>query len=409
MVRKLILCSLLTMLVGGTSTAGDWRGFLGTGGNAFAPKAELPLEFSVAAEGKPASNIAWRTQLVGRAVSGPIIVGDRIFTTSSSGMEQRWCQLACVSATSGEVLWSRKIKATGRPYCHPTSANAAPTPCSDGERVFAFFSSNDLVCYDLDGRLKWHRGLGYDYPKAGNDVGMSSSPVVAGGVVVIQSECQADSFALGVDAKTGSTLWRMDRPHQPNWSSPRAVRGADGQEVVLLQSSKDLVGVDPRTGSDVWRLDHKCSIVPSTVATPGMFFLPAGGLKAYELPRALEAPRLKWESARTAPDNASVVVTDRAVLSVKGSVLAAVDFEGKQLWQIRLGEVGQVWASPLVAGDRLYVFGMQGKCVTVDLSGDKGKVVATSDLGEDVLGSPAVAGDALIVRSVQSLWKIASE
>lgn len=409
MVRQLIVWMGLVVVLGSPSSAEDWRGFLGTGGNAFAPDAQLPLEFAVATDDGPASNIAWRTPLAGRAVSGPIVVGDRIFTTGSSGMEQRWCEVACVSAATGELLWSRKIKATGRPYCHPTSANAAPTPCSDGERVFAFFSSNDLVCYDLDGNLKWCRGLAYDYPKAGNDVGMSSSPVVVGGVVVIQSECQADSFAVGIDAKTGKTLWRLDRLHQPNWSSPRAVRGTDGEHVVLLQSSQDLVAIDPRSGSEAWRLEHKCSIVPSSVATPGRFFLPAGGLKAFELPRALEAPQLQWESSRAAPDNASVVVTDQAVLSVKGSVLTAVDFEGQQLWQVRLGEVGQVWASPLVAGDKLYVFGMQGKCITVDLSGDKAKVVATSELKEDVLGSPAVAGNALIVRSVHAVWKIASE
>ena len=53
---------------------------------------------------------------------------------------------------------------------------------------FAFYSSNDLACMDLDGNLLWYRGLAYDRPKAGNDVGMSSSPVVANGIVVAQVE-----------------------------------------------------------------------------------------------------------------------------------------------------------------------------------------------------------------------------
>lgn len=408
MIRTLFVCSFL-LLYATTAQAEDWRGFLGNGSNAYAPKAKLPTDFSVAAEGKPATNVAWRTELAGRAVSGPIVIGDRIFVTGSSGIEQRWCEVACFDGQSGELVWSRKTKATGRPYCHPTSANAAPTPCSDGEHVFAFFSSNDLVCYDLEGNLQWYRGLAYDNPKAGNDVGMSSSPVVAGGVVVVQSESQADSFAAGIDAKTGATLWQIDRPNKPNWSSPCAVRGADGQVVVLLQSSDDLVAIDPRSGSEVWKLAEKCSIVPSTVGTPGKFFIPSSNLKAFELPRGLEAPKLLWESSRITPANASVVVTDKAVLSVKGSVLAAVDFDGKLLWQVRLGELGQVWASPLVAGDKLYVFGMKGKCVTVDLSGAEGKVIAESDLGEEVLGSPAVLGDSLLVRSVNALWKIAAK
>lgn len=416
MLNKLFLSlwfSLLLCEPSGLSTiaevhAHDWRGFLGAH-NAYNPEGKLPTEFTVAADGQKALNIAWRAELPGRAVSGPIVVGDRVFTTSSGGIEGRWCEVACIHAQSGELLWSRKFKATGRPYAHPTSANAAPTPCSDGEYVFGFFSSNDLVCYDLDGNLKWFRGLGYDNPKAGNDVGMSSSPVVIGGVIVVQSESQGDSFAAGIDVRTGSTLWQMKRPHRANWSSPCAARGADGQQVVLLQSSEDLAAIDPRSGSEVWKLELKCSSVSSAVATDGKFFVPAGGLKAYELPRGLEAPKLLWETSTANPSNASAVVTDKAVLAIKGSVLSAVDFNGKQLWQIRLGEIGQVWSSPLVAGNKLVVFGMNGKCVTVDLSGAQGKVIATSELGEDVLGSPAWAGNALYVRSVRALWKIATE
>ncbi len=214
--KSLFLVALgwLVASSGARCQAADWLGFLGNGGNAYAPGSQPPAEFKVADDDKPAQNIAWRTPIAGRAVSGPIAVGNKVFTTSSSGIEQRWCEVACVDNATGKLLWSRKVKATGRPYCHPTSANAAPTPCSDGERVYAFFSSNDLVCYDLDGNLQCYRGLAYDYPKAGNDVGMSASPVVTGGVVVVQSESQADSFAAGIDAKTGITLWQKNDPHR---------------------------------------------------------------------------------------------------------------------------------------------------------------------------------------------------
>jgi outer membrane protein assembly factor BamB len=387
--------------------ADDWLSFLGNGGNAYAPASQLPLEFKVAADDKPAVNVAWRTPISGRAVSGPIVVGNKVFTTSSAGIEQRWCEVACVDLQSGKLLWSRKVKATGRPYCHPTSANAAPTPCSDGERVYAFFSSNDLVCYDLNGNLMWYRGLAFDYPKAGNDVGQSSSPVVANGVVVVQSESQADSFATGIDAKTGATLWQIERPHRANWASPTVLRGGDGQTVVLLQSSAGIVAVDPRSGSEVWKLDEKCSPVPTSVAAGGKFFIPAGNLKAYDLPKALEAPTLISEAKQVSAGNSSFVITEKEVLTVRGSVLAASAFDGKLLWQKRLGEIGQVWASPVVAKDKLYIFGMKGRCVTVDLSDKEGKVVAESELGEEVLGSPAIVGNALLVRSVDALWKIA--
>ncbi|MFO1064200.1 MAG: PQQ-binding-like beta-propeller repeat protein [Pirellulales bacterium] len=398
--------SIFSSMTMSTSLAGDWPGFLGPSGNGVVESSKVPTDFEVPHDAQPGKNIAWRTSLAGRAVSGPIVIGDRVFTTGSSGIEQRWLEVNCLDLNDGSLKWTRKIKATGRPYAHPTSANAAPTPCSDGKRVYAFFSSNDLVCYDLDGNLQWFRSLAYDHPKAGNDVGMSSSPVVIGGVVVIQSESQADSFATGFDAITGATLWDLQRPRKANWASPCVARGTDGQAVVLLQSSQDLVALDPRSGSQVWKLNERCSSVPTTVAVAGKVFVPTSSLKVFDLPKAFDPPTLLWESNRVAPGNSSNLVRSDAVYAVKGSVLAAVDMSGKNLWQIRLGEIGSVWSTPVIAGDKLVLFAQNGKCVAVDLSGTEAKVSSTSELGEEVLGSPAVVGNALIVRSAKAVWKI---
>ena len=82
---------------------------------------------------------------------------------------------------------------------HKKTSVAAPTPVSDGKYIYALFSCNDLVCLDLDGNLKWLRGLTNDYPNAANSLGMSSSPVIAGGVLVTQVENDADSFAAALD------------------------------------------------------------------------------------------------------------------------------------------------------------------------------------------------------------------
>ena len=109
------------------------------------------------------------------------------------------------------------MKATGRPFCHQTSANAAPTPCSDGEKIFAFYSSNDLICYDLEGNLQWFKSLIDKHPLIGNDIGMGSSPIVLDGVVVVTVECQTDSFAAGVSAETGETLWEIPLNADSNW------------------------------------------------------------------------------------------------------------------------------------------------------------------------------------------------
>ena len=170
-INKLLLA--LAILV--SFTGADWLQFRGSQSTGVAPDADLPLNWS--------ENVAWKSPLPGRGPSSPIVVGGRVFVTCSSGAKQDKLHLLAFDAEGGHQEWERQLWATGRTFTHPSSAVAANTPASDGERIFAFYSSNDLACYDLDGNLLWFRGLGHDYPKAGNDIGMSSSPVVVGETV----------------------------------------------------------------------------------------------------------------------------------------------------------------------------------------------------------------------------------
>ncbi|QDU25294.1 outer membrane biogenesis protein BamB [Anatilimnocola aggregata] len=402
--KQVFLLGCVLSLFATTTFAADWLQFRGSDNSSVAASAKVPVDFTAE------KNVAWKSPLVGKGVSGPIVVGKKVFVTASSGpVVQDRLHVLCFDTDSGKQLWHRQFWATGRCFHHPTSANAAPTPASDGERVFAFFSSNDLICLDLDGNLQWYRGLGYDFPKAGNDVGMSSSPVVAGGAVVVQIENQGDSFAAGLDTLTGETLWRETRKASANWASPALLRDATGKEVVLLQSPGVLTAHEPRSGKQVWKYDAQCSIIPSATAAQDRVFLPAKGLTLLEATATTTSPTVAWESNRLAPGNSSpVIVGDHVYILSKAGVLACGDCKtGEILWQQRLA--GTFWATPVVAGEHLYCINQDGKCFAVKLGAEKPEDPPTSELGEQVLGSPAVSSDGLFIRTGQNLWKIAAK
>lgn len=406
--RFAIRSALVLMLISSSQLcSAQWNGFLGKNGNPVIQANVIPEKFAVAKDGQAASNIAWRREIPGRSVSGPIVVSGKVITTSSGSMEGRWGSTTAVDAINGNIVWTRTIKTTGRPYCHPTSANAAPTPCSDGQRVFSFFSSNDLVCYDLDGNLQWFRSLVDTHPLSGNDVGMSASPVVTDGVVVVCVECQTDSFATGIDAQTGTTLWEVARPRKANWSSPVVVTGTDGKNVVVLQAGNNAIGLDPKTGKNLWQLEEKCSTIASAAFANGHLYLPAGGVKAYKIAESTQVPTLAWSAQRISPSTASLaVLSDFGILGLNRGVLVCCDDKGELKWQARLPDAGQFWSTPVVAGRKLFAADSKGKCFVVDLQADKGEVLSVSDLGVEVLGSPAADSDGLYVRSVDALWKI---
>src|SRR6185369_3044945 len=212
MKRTLVLLCFLALL---QADAGDWRQFRGPQGSGVSDEPNLPSQLGAQ------KSIAWKIALPGRGISSPIIVGDRIFVTCSSGAQQDRLHVICFNAGDGSKRWERQFWATGRTTCHEKTSVAASTPASDGERVYVLFSCNDLVCLDLEGNLIWLRGLTRDYPNASNSLGMSSSPVVTEGVLVVQVESDSEeSFAAGLDALTGVNRWKIKRPNMANWTSP---------------------------------------------------------------------------------------------------------------------------------------------------------------------------------------------
>ncbi|XZE46008.1 PQQ-binding-like beta-propeller repeat protein [Pirellulaceae bacterium SH467] len=380
----------------------DWPQFRGETANPVLSGVSLPVEFG----GETKKNVAWKIDIPGRSVGGAIVVGDQVITTSSGGMDQRRLFVLSFDAKDGKKLWEQELIARGRPYSHPTSANAAPTPASDGKNVYAFFSSNDLACVSLQGDLLWYRSLTSEFPKAANDTGMSSSPLLIDGVCVIQIECQGDSFAAGLDAATGAMLWKIDRPAKANWSSPTSMTDADGQKLVVMHSGEDVLAVKPKDGSIAWRLETGCSTVPSSLVFENKLYVPAGGITAFDLSSS-GTPSKLWASNKANSNACSPLVKDGRMYTVNRTVLVCSDiYTGMVLWQLRIAE-GSIWSSPVIAGDRLYLFSQDGVCSVVKLGADGGEKLAANPLGEEVLGSPAISGNAMFVRSVSSLWKIA--
>jgi len=384
------------------STASDWPQFRGPGGSGLAPGsgAEPPAEYD-------SSSIAWKLALPGRGLASPIVVGDRAFVTCASGPDQKRLHVYCIGADDGGIIWERRFWATGRTMTHRKTNVAAPTPCSDGRRIFALFSSNDLVCLDRDGNVLWLRGLTYDYPNASNSLGLASSPVVVDETLVVQSENDSQSFAAGIDVVTGKNRWIKDRPKAANWTSPVVVPG--DPVVVGLQSRSGLLGLVPSTGSEVWEYTGGASTIPSSVTADGVIYVPSHGITALRPPSDGSQPKQLWRNAQISPGTGSpLVVGDRLFTLNKGGVLTATDrHTGERLWRMRT--TGPHSASPVAAGTRLYLFNETGLGEIVDVAGEgEGAVISQIDLGETILCTPAVANGALYVRSDGFLWKLDS-
>ena len=398
--KKILLTIIIAALANGLAV-GDWPGLRGPLGNGVSDEVGLP----VALDAK--KHVAWRIDLPGRGLSSPLVLGERVFVTASGGTRQDQLQILCLNAADGSVIWQRQFWAMGSTMCHNKTSIAAPTPVTDGKLLYAIFSSNDLFCLDIDGNLRWLRGLTLDYPNARNSLGMASSLVLAGGVLVAQVENDSESFTAGLSRENGANIWKLSRPKSSNWTTATVQKTRTGAELVLLQSGKGIHAVNPKNGEVIWHYSDGASTIPSSVLAGGVLYVPSHGVTALELADDGRSFKQKWRSSRLRPATASPLVHRERVYSLNNAgVLTCGDTDsGKRLWQLRLD--GPYSGSPVVADNHLYVFNEEGKVQVVDLSVPEGRIAGEMELGEMILCSPAVSNGAIYVRSNERIWKIA--
>jgi len=368
----------------------------------------------------PDKQLAWKSALPGRGPSSPIVVDGHVVVTAASGYRQDELHILSFAADSGKRNWHVRLFATGSTVCNPFGGVAASTPASDGRLIVALFSSNDLVCLDRQGRPRWMRPLGWERPLLRNDVGMASSPLIVGNVVVVQAESLLDAVLFGIDLKTGRTLWEKERNKEAMWSSPVPIRlhsadekSADGSDKlppvgVLVQSREDFEVLDPQTGTTIASYGHWCDTISSAAVCGRFVALPAAGIHALEwVPQPPEL-RLLWISDRLNCGNTSPVVWNGRVYVVKSpNILVCADAaDGRILRQIRMR--GSFWASPVIVGRHLYAVNYEGTVFVFRLNEDGlPERVGEWDLESGVLASPAVDNTGLYFRTNRWLYKFA--
>ncbi len=250
-----------------------WPGFRGPGNRSAAAYAGVPTTF----DGPAGTNVAWAADLPGGGFSGPAIAGGTVFVTANSGFDKGVLHVLALDQATGERLWDRRFKATGRTGTYePDMRVATATPATDGTHVYAQFSSNDVVCLTADGVPVWYRGLTSDYPNVSNSLGMSSSPLLTTAAdgsrtLIVMAENDARSLLFGLDPATGVSRWVKERPIKANWSSPTLLPAGSSfgnvGDLALCQGSYGLDAVDPATGEVVWHWGEGASTTVSpTVA-----------------------------------------------------------------------------------------------------------------------------------------------
>ena len=233
---------------------GDAAASTGTGNG------KAPVHFG------PKTNLVWSTELP-PGHSSPVLWGDRIFLT---GVDSGKLVTLALDRPSGKVLWSTPAPAEKLEAAHRISNPAAPTACTDGERVVVYFGSYGLLAYDFAGKELWRHPL----PVPVVEFGASSSPIIVGDLVIQLCDSDVDSFLVAVDKRTGKQAWKSARPsHRRGFATPFVWRH-DGIEELIVNGSLKLSSYDPKTGALRWTCRGMARVAnASPTAGDGLLFI----------------------------------------------------------------------------------------------------------------------------------------
>jgi len=423
--RIAVAVALLTFAAVAQDTSKVWwpqfRGPNSSGIGAGRP----PVQFG------PGQRVRWKTA-VGLGLSSPTVWEGRIFLTEFDEAKQQLATL-CIDRRTGKVLWRRTVAPTAIEKVHEVSSPAASTPATDGERVYVYFGSYGLLCYDLEGNLKWERRL----PNPENPYGAVASPVVAGDFLVLNHQGK-DSYLLAVNRRDGRTVWKTDRSQfQYGWSTPVHWHHDGVDEIAVLggdfQPNQRLMVYNLSDGAERWWVG---GLPPCGKSTPvvggGLLFLaapdiilepaaeksnPERAAQIYANNSArvmavrpgttgeIGSANIVWSERKGVPGVPSPLYYNGHLYTFQngGIVFCRAAKTGALVYSGRLGAMGYYYSSPVAADGKVYIASADGVVVVLD-AGEELKILSANKLDGAILATPAIIDGNIYVRTESLLY-----
>jgi outer membrane protein assembly factor BamB len=425
---------------------GSWPSFRGRDASGVADGQRLPDMW----DGAAGKNVLWRTPIPGLAHSSPIVWGDTVFVTSAISSRKdatfkpglygdgdasedrsihKWV-LYAIDKRTGRMRWERVAReGVPRNKRHIKSTYASATPVTDGRIVVAWFGSEGIHAFDVNGAPLWQVDLGrvdmgaYDIPTY--EWGPASSPIIWNGLLILQCDTQTDSFVLALKLETGEIAWKTSRDELSSWGTPTVAATMSGPELVTNESNF-IRGYDAGTGRELWRLSGSSKITAPTPIFAEDLIVVASG-RAPERPIFAVKPGSRGDLtlARDQTTSAAIAwshsgrgsymptpLAYRGLLYVlaNNGVFDAYDLKsGREIYRQRLPLIGSGFsASPVAADGKIYLSNEDGDMLVVR-AGSTFELVATNSIGELLMATPALSEGVMYVRGASSLFAIGAK
>jgi outer membrane protein assembly factor BamB len=297
--------------------------------------------------------------------------------------EARGSRILALSLADGALRWE-KTRQSMYAYCTPVVCDTL-----EGKQVVAA-GHGRMIGYDLkSGEPRWFVG--------GMPASPCPSPVVADGKVFF-----AGWSAGGPDDKHPMTSFD-DLLKQADANKDGALSKVEFQKTAFKDDFDSLdFNQDGKITRDEWAL----FLTSMYDGKSRVFCLAPGGTGD------IAGSHLLWQKTRGLPNISTAIVYRGQVVMVKsGGLVSAYDADtGREVYiQERVAAPGSYFASPVAANGRIYLVSLQDGAVTVLKAGTARpeRLARNPKLGERVAATPALADNALYIRTASKLYAFA--
>ena len=408
-----LVCALVPLALAAVSTPAqeNWPELRGPLQNGHAAAKKLPLLWS------ETNNVAWKTPIHDLGWSSPVVWKDQAWVTTATE-DGRHLFAVCVNSRTGQIVHDVKVFDTESPE-HVASVNsyASPTSAIEAGRVYVHYGTYGTACLDTrDGKILWtRRDLNCDHHE-----GPGSSVTLHGNLLCFDVDGRDVQYVIALDKSTGKTVWKTNRSidYSPYASNLRKafctpiILPVGAQVQLFSPGAKAMISYDPQSGAELWKIRYNgWSIVPRPVFGHGLVFV----ITDYEKPELwavrpdghgdVTDTHVVWKETKGMPRTGSLLLVDDLLYMAndEGYALCLEAQTGKQVWRERVK--GKHAASPIYGAGRIY-FVSEKNLTTVLQPGREFKVLAENQLDERVMATPAVTGEAFILRSKTHLYRI---
>ncbi len=415
------LVGLLLCSAGRMSRADNWPQFRGATGQGESGERHLPVNWS------KTENVAWNVEVPGIGWSSPIVWGDRVFVSYTSG-DGSSCHVMCVDGGAGKTAWDVEVFRQTPTRKEEMNSYSTPTPVTNGTIVAAVFGEGGIAGLTFDGKIAWTNLDNRFYSRHG----LGASPAVYKDLMVLNFDGSTlatgpqeyvgwqkpwdNSYVLALDLHTGKPRWKTIRgASRIGHTMPRFIE-VEGQMQVVTTAGDVIQGLNPQTGEQIWRAFNEGETpVPSPVTGDGLLFTSPGwgakdgpALRCWRLGGRGDVTKsnLVWETRKSIPTIPSYLYHDHRLYAMKedGILQCFEGATGKLLWKHRLPGVHYT-ASPVWADGKIYMLDENG-LTTVIGEGPEFQEIANNGLEEATRASMAVSNGRLFIRTKQHLYCI---